>query len=391
MAGVLSSPAGAVHTSVTTLPEFERLAPEWDGLVVSSSRPSPFLLHGWLTAWIREFLRDGELHVETLRRDGKLVAALPLCVRNRAGMRTMEFLGGGESALADLLVSSGPGGSQGADLVRRIGEIDHDFADLFGLPGGSRLEEALGPGRLRLIERVEAPVLELPEGWEAAYKQKVSSKHRYAQRRKFRRLSELGSVEFRISAGLEELRPALEDAFALHQLRWQGRPDGSEFVSVRGMAFHREALQAIAPLGVPRILTVVFDGRPIAFSYYLLFGRRMYSHRLGFDPAFARFSVGRAAALESIAEASREGAERVEFLGGAEHYKMELADHVEPLYEGIGFARTLRGHAAVAARLTTIALRKRLKRSNALHRLYLEGFGSKRRGEDRHRDGPEGS
>lgn len=385
----LASPSAAVHASVTTLPAFARLAPEWDGLVLSSSRPSPFLLHGWLTAWIREFLGEGELHVETLRRDGKLVAALPLCVRRQRGIRRIEFLGGSESALADLLVSAGSGSVPAFALIDQIGEIDHDFADLFGLTGGSRLEQALAPGQLRLIKRVEAPVLELPDGWEAAYEKKVSSKHRYAQRRKLRRLGELGSVEFRVSRGLEELRPALEDAFAVHHLRWEGRPDGSEFGSVYGMAFHREALEAIAPAGIPRILTLVLDGRPIAFSYYLLLGQRMYSHRLGFDPAFARFSVGRAAALESIAEASREGAERVEFLGGAESYKMELADRVEPLYEGIGFARTLRGHAAVAARCATIAARKRLKRSQLLHRLYLEGVMPTRRLADRPHEGRE--
>jgi CelD/BcsL family acetyltransferase involved in cellulose biosynthesis len=381
--GPSSAPPAAVHSSVTTLAEFERLAPEWDALVLATSRPSPFLLHGWLSAWIRGFLQDGQLHVETLRHDGRLVAALPLCVRRRGGLRRMEFLGGGESALGDLLVSAERGAVSLSDLVGRIGDIDHDFADLFGLPGGSRLEQALGPEQLRLIERVEAPVLDLPDGWEAAYRQKVSAKHRYAQRRKLRLLSEIGNVEFRLSRRPDELGPALEAAFVLHRLRWQGRPDGSEFGSARGMAFHREALEAIAPLGVPRIVSLLLDGRPIAFSYYLLLGGRMYSHRLAFDPEFARYSVGRAAAIESIAAASREGAERVEFLGGAESYKMELADRLEPLYEGIGSARTLRGHLAVSARFATIAARRRLKRSRRIHRLYLDGFGRVRRGSER--------
>jgi CelD/BcsL family acetyltransferase involved in cellulose biosynthesis len=386
-----ASAPGTVHASITTLAEFERLGPEWDALVLSTSRPSPFLLHGWLSAWIRGYLDEGQLHVETVRHDGTLVAALPLCVRRRGGIRTMEFLGGSESALADLLVSAERGAVSLSELGRRIGDIDHDFADLFGLPGGSTLEQVLGPRQLRLIERVEAPVLDLPDGWEAAYGQKVSAKHRYAQRRKLRLLSEFGDVEFRLSVTLDELRPALEAAFVLHQLRWEGRPDGSEFGTRRGMAFHREALEAIAPLGVPRILSLLLDGRPIAFSYYLLFGRRMYSHRLAFDPEYARFSVGRAAAIESIAAASREGAERVEFLGGAEGYKMELADRIEPLFEGIGSARTLRGHVAAGARCTTIAARRRLKRSRRLHHLYLDGFGRVRRGADRLRARREGA
>ena len=40
--------------------------------------------------------------------------------------------------------------------------------------------------------------------------------------------------------------------------------------------------------------------------------------------------------LDAIEAAAAEGATRVEFLGGAERYKLELADRLEPLYQGLG-------------------------------------------------------
>ena len=105
----------------------------------------------------------------------------------------------------------------------------------------------------------------------------------------------------------------------------------------------------------------------------------MYVHRIAFDPAFGRFSPGVINTLDAIETAAAEGATRVEFLGGAERYKVELADHLEPLYQGFGLAGSLRGRAAVAGRLGGIRLRKKLKRSPALRRFYFEGLAPARR------------
>jgi CelD/BcsL family acetyltransferase involved in cellulose biosynthesis len=74
---------------------------------------------------------------------------------------------------------------------------------------------------------------------------------------------------------------------------------------------------------------------------------------------------------------------RVEFLGGAERYKLELADHLEPLYLGFGLAGSLKGKTAVAGRVGGIRFRKRLKRSEAVRRFYFEGLAPARRLLDR--------
>ena len=61
----------------------------------------------------------------------------------------------------------------------------------------------------------------------------------------------------------------------------------------------------------------------------------------------------------------------MEYLGGAERYKRELADRFDPMYQGYGLARGPLGHAYVARARLSIALRRRLKRSERLHQLYL--------------------
>ena len=68
----------------------------------------------------------------------------------------------------------------------------------------------------------------------------------------------------------------------------------------------------------------------------------------------------------------------MEFLGGAERYKLELADRLEPLYHGVGLATTARGHGAATLRATSIRARQRLKET-PVRRLYYDGLAPARR------------
>jgi CelD/BcsL family acetyltransferase involved in cellulose biosynthesis len=365
--------------SVSSAAAFSALHDEWDQLVQAMPRPSPFLLHGWLDAWWRHYQDEGDLRTYVVRRDGVLVGALPLFLRQRRRLRVLEFIGGEASALADLLLAEGAGEEIAVQLAARAAASGQDFADLFGLAEGSRLVTALGAERLELVERVGAPVLDLSSGWEPVYRAKTSRKRRNLHKRRRRQLAELGRLEVRLARTPDELERALEDAFHLHQLRWEGRPDGSGFVTPVGMRFHRDAIQMLAERDVPRIVTLTLDGRPIAFHYYFVFCGRMYVHRLAFDPAFARLSPGIIATLEAIREAADEGIELVEFLGGEERYKLEFSDRLEPMFQGLGLAASPLGRGAVTARLAIIRLRRRLKRSPALHRLYFDGLAPMRR------------
>ena len=364
--------------TISSEASFARLADEWDDLVRSRPRPSPFLLHAWLVEKWRHYGDGAELAVHVAYRDGRLVGAIPLCLRSRYGLKVLSFLGG-DTALADLLVADGEQAEVATALAERAASAGQDFAEFSGLPAGSRLVGALGSDRLTLIERSEAPVLDLSLGWEEVYRSKVSSKRRSHHRRRRRQLAEAGHVEVEVARTADELERALDDAFTLHALRWRGRPDGSGFASPVGRAFHQAIVQALAPLDVPRIVTLKIDGRPVAFHYYLVLEGRMYVHRIAFDPAFGRFSPGLINTLDAIEVAAAEGVTRVEFLGGAERYKLELADHLEPLYLGFGLAGSLLGKAAVAGRVGGIRVRKRLKRSPAVRRFYFEGLAPARR------------
>jgi CelD/BcsL family acetyltransferase involved in cellulose biosynthesis len=376
--GETTASAELTLDTVSSETSFATLEDEWDTLVRSRPRPSPFLLHRWLVDWWRHYGEGGELAVHVAYRNGTLVGALPLCVRSSHGLRVLSFVGGDNSSLADVLVADGERPEVAAALVGRAASSGQDFADFTGLPAGSRLGAVLG-SRLRLIERSEAPVLDLSPGWDAVYRAKLPSKRRNHHRRRRRQLAELGRVEVAVARTEPELEQALEDAFTLHLLRWHGRPDGSGFATPVGRSFNHATVRSLAPLDVPRIVLLKIDGRPVAFHYYLALEGTMYVHRIAFDPAYGRFSPGVINTLDAIEAAAAEGLTRVEFLGGAERYKLELSDHLEPLYQGFGLARTLKGKAAVAGRVGGIRMRIQLKRSHALRRFYFEGLAPARR------------
>jgi len=365
--------------TITTAAGLESLAAEWDDLVRAMARPSPFLLHGWLVEWWRHFGPGRTLAVAVAKRQGRLVGAAPVYVARARGVRVARFLGAHESSLGDLLLAPGEDRGTGLLLVNELLEQPFDYADFYGLPAASILAGSAQP---RFVERVDAPVLEMPDGWEAAYAAKTSSKQRNLHRRRLRQLGEVGPVEFVISRTREEIEPALEEAFQLHELRWRGRPDGSTFGTQTGREFHRAAARRLADADLVRIVLMRVEGRPAAFHYIFALDGVMLSHRLGFDPALARYSPGLVTTLETLRAASELGLTRVEFLGGAERYKVELADGLEPLSEAIGLARTAVGSLAARRQLAVIALRKTLKRSERLQRLYLNGPAGKLR---RHR------
>jgi CelD/BcsL family acetyltransferase involved in cellulose biosynthesis len=96
----------------------------------------------------------------------------------------------------------------------------------------------------------------------------------------------------------------------------------------------------------------------------------MYLYRIAFDPAFGRFSPGLVNTLDALEFAAGEGLTRVEFLGGADRYKVELADGFEPLYLGLGLAGSSAGKAVVAARTRWLRFRRAVKRSDKARKLY---------------------
>ena len=128
-----------------------------------------------------------------------------------------------------------------------------------------------------------------------------------------------------------------------------------------------------------RASVLELDGRAVAFNGCLELDGTLYWHRLAFDPELSRFSPGLLCTLDTLEAAAADGLRRVEFLGGGEDYKLQLMDGFEPLQQALGLADGPRGRLYVGARLASISLRMRLRRSEAVRRLYVDRLAFARR------------
>ena len=130
-------------------------------------------------------------------RGGELVGGLPFHVRRSFGLRLVEFVGGHDSALADILLADP------ATLLwpaRRPARGTHRAVPR--TCSAYRRQPAarqLGDTGLHVIERVEAPVLDISAGWDAVYREKTTSKKRNLHRRRRRQLGELGGLSVEVA------------------------------------------------------------------------------------------------------------------------------------------------------------------------------------------------
>jgi CelD/BcsL family acetyltransferase involved in cellulose biosynthesis len=356
------------RTRIVTDPaEFAQLREPWDALVRSEPRPCAFLLHSWLTERIRFHDGHRSLAVITVERDGELVGALPFGVRRVLGARAAELLSGDSVSHADVLAVDR---SAAGAVVRALPELPADFVMATGVLPDSHLARA---PRFRFTERERAPFVDLPEGWAAAYAERVSARRRREHGRLGRRLAESGRVEFAVLRDGDAIVAALHEAFALHAARFESGIDRSDFRDASDRASHVVRARLLAADGVARFATLRVDGRLAAFGYYLVVGEVAWMYRCAFDPAMAAAQPGIQLLLHCFEEASAEGVRRVEFLGGEHAYKLVFATGSEPLLQGIGYATSVAGQAAVASMRTGVAARVAMKRHEPFRRAYTEG------------------
>ena len=355
---------------IGTPAEIEELAADWDALVTSSRRPSPYLLASWVACWLREFGDEFEPRITVATRGARLVGIAPFVVHRST--RVAHFVGAHESSLADLQLAPDEGRATAEGLLGPLQRAGASSLNAYGVPGDSVLMRTAGR-QLRSIPRAGAPVLEMPDGWEAAYGRRTSKDRRSKDRRVERRLARLGSVEIVVSHDADGVEQAIGAALELHRRRWQGRPDGSSFGVAQRAGFIRSAVTQLAAEGRYGICLVRLDGRAISFASWFRIGETIYGHRTAFDPEFATFAPGQIAQRHGFSASSARGAKRLEFLGDADEYKRRFADRLDPMHQCVGLARGLSGHVQVARVVAAIEARRRLKKYDRIHRLYRSG------------------
>jgi CelD/BcsL family acetyltransferase involved in cellulose biosynthesis len=192
---------------------------------------------------------------------------------------------------------------------------------------GSRLARELRllgcPVRAERTHR--CPYIDLTAGSFEAYLGTLGSEHRYNFQRKLRKLEAHHDLRFErvvTESRRAELLPVL---FELHRQRWSERGGSDGLAGPPVLEFHDELTRLAQDRGWLRLFVLWLGDKPAATLYGFRYGRTFSFYQSGFDPRFAKLSVGLVALGLAIKSAIGEGAAEFDLLHGEEAYKFHWA------------------------------------------------------------------
>jgi CelD/BcsL family acetyltransferase involved in cellulose biosynthesis len=310
--------------------------------------------------------------VRTVRFGRDLLAIAPLRVaRSRScppiHADALQFLGSGNvgSDYLDLIVRPARR-AQTLQMLADALDADRHVIDLSRvLRGGSAssaLVERLERKGWRALRRSTdvCPYISLQGHSFESYLESLGSSHRYNFRRRLRQLERGFELRFERVSTEPERREAIEILFRLHLERFEDRGGSDALHTPALLAFHRELSEIALRRGWLRLYLLRLDGRPAAALYGFLYGGRFLFYQAGFDPAFARHSVGLVAMGLAIRAAIEEGAREYDLLHGDEPYKALWARSRRELERIELFPPTFAGHAHRMLRSGARDARRRL-------------------------------
>lgn len=304
----------------------EPLAARWRAL--AEGRSNGFLTPEWFSAALEPSARKPCVPV-VRDRGGQLVGLLPLTLERRQRLSVLAFAGGG---LGDVFhaVSSRDREEDvltavARDLARRRGWAALALARVEGECWARAFEVAgLRVGHDRLDE---LPSIEFDGRTWDDYLAERSGSLRRELGQKRRRLERDHAVRFRRTATQEELTHDLATFLSLHGARRKARGERSALIGDGRAVIEQFARDALAR-GWLRLWILETRDAPVAAWLGWRVGSRMAAYSSGWDPAWARYSVGTLIRANAMRAAAEEGCDWFDLLLGGEDYKHRYATGV---------------------------------------------------------------
>lgn len=334
--------------------DFERLRPEWDALHEPGEDQNPFLCCDWFAAWWRAFSGGRTLYLVTARRQGRLLAVLPLMLERswRHGMplRRLAAIANDHTPQFDLVRS------RDEELIHRsiwnhlMAQQSHwDVIDLPHLSAGSvttkrfaQLAQEQAVGYSLWPRAPRSPWIEIQRSWDD-YLASRSPGFRKSLRRKMRRLAALGRVGLETVTEPDGLDQALAEGLAIEAEGWKGSNKTAMASQPAVAGFYAELAQTMAARAQLRLHFLTLDGVRIAFDYSLVANRCLYSLKAGHSSAYARRSPGTVLLALMVEKAHQEDLRAVDLLGESDEFKMHWTDTTQTHQWLHCYSRSFRG------------------------------------------------
>jgi CelD/BcsL family acetyltransferase involved in cellulose biosynthesis len=306
-----------------------------DALRADSARklnwPSVFILPEWMNVWLDVFGEGTPPFIRTIRRDEEVIGIAPLLRRGN----NAAFIGDTDVCdYQDFIVAAGREEAFCGALLDDLKENGISELDLAHVRPDSTVMEVLAPlaeSRGCKVARAQEAVsfeMDLPGTFDD-YLASLTTKQRHEVRRKLRRMSEAGIIEY-CSVVDSAAVPAAMDTF--FRMFVESRQDKAEFLTDRMETFFRRLADAMARIGLLKIGVLELDGRPVAQIMCFDYQDCVYLYNSGYDPEYTSLSAGLLSKVLAVKESIERGKARFDFLKGPELYKGHLGGHEVPLY-----------------------------------------------------------
>jgi CelD/BcsL family acetyltransferase involved in cellulose biosynthesis len=288
-----------------------QLGAEWDELAVRQA--NPFMRRDWLTAWWSAFGRGREAVLCIARRNGKLVAGIPLS----SGRRGLATLANDHTPLVIPLAADS---SALAALARAVAAADVESLRLIALPRNHPVTAALvraarDAGRLAAFESEYVSPITVTTSPFEEYRALRKERWRDLERR-MRNASRDRRMAFRLIERPVGGTAFLEAGLIVEASGWKGRGHTAILSAPETAEFYRAVARAFAQDEELALSGLWFDDLLVAFDLALVHGNRYWLLKTGYDESVRTLAPGlilRRAIIERCFELSFEAHE---FLGG---------------------------------------------------------------------------
>jgi CelD/BcsL family acetyltransferase involved in cellulose biosynthesis len=344
------------------LGELEERQPEWRRLAAESEFPTAFADPAWILAWWQSFGKGREPWTFVLEdADGSLRGLAPLALERSRLARTITFAGGSWNGLETLICVPGAEIEFSDLLLAALRERrkEWDLWRIQRLRTSSALAHTLlGDGNSGLHAAAHdlrlQPFLKLPEDVER-FEAQFGAKQRGTQRRKWRKLTELGA-QARVVEDPEEVASTLGELLELRRSRAIAQNQRYKHMDASYERFLLTVVHGLLPDGA-RLWRLDLDGAMLASRLNLIQGPREHSYLLGLGDDHANLSPGNSLELHAINEAIRQGRDELELGPGRDTYKYRLGASDREVARLVVASSSPRGRAVTGLAAADLRLR----------------------------------
>ncbi|MFC1984424.1 GNAT family N-acetyltransferase, partial [Chloroflexota bacterium] len=242
---------------------FDSLASCWTNPSHRLEWNSPFILPTWLKVWWQELGAGAELYLNTVRQKEKVIGVIPLLVRERKA----SLIGSADVCdYLDFVVVPGREEDFFSILLEDLRGKDISQLDLRPLRPDSTALTKLAPmaqsrGNEVLCRSGDVSLeLDLPSTWDE-YLAVLTAKQRHEVRRKLKRLSEAGKVDYHSIVDSVPIHDAMDTFLKMFT---ESRTDKASFLTAQMGSFFRSLADNMAEAKLLRLGILELDTLPVA-------------------------------------------------------------------------------------------------------------------------------